>query len=509
MSMLPRPQFNPGQALTSAALNAAQLYQLDLGRKHRAGAHLPGVIHGLKIEAEGLRLLAGYAVDAFGRDLVLSNSVSLDLLLDDARRQAPGADTFEVLLHYRQRLQKGANDKDDPTRLDETPQAEVRALVGPRDEPLPYDAVQTAPDDPDELRPVRVGVLEADRDNPGKWIVRQGSGDRQEAGLVAARVVPPPAKDQGEPDAERKSQIEQVARIELARDRFAVFLPAKVAGDDPGQVRSNSPKSVASDKPGTPPNDAPTKGNEPPNFLVDGSGATLRSALIVEGPIEAGKEISLATPGAASTMPVGACGIFRIGDEKAQPDTHELRLVLPAEGALAIGAWNQQTGKFEAVLTVDAATRSVTVAGDLIIEGAVIDRSGAASHDGVQRSGQDNKETTMQGNTLSALMMGWLSNTGGSLTRIVLLLGIGFGFVNWDRALTAAFDCKTAKTIRAVLRMAPPVCDNNILFGSDCKAKEADVETFSKESKTVWGTDTNLTRIFQADPSVSVYCPAK
>ena len=42
MARMPRPNFIPGQLLTSVSLNAAQLYQIDLGREHRATAHLPG-----------------------------------------------------------------------------------------------------------------------------------------------------------------------------------------------------------------------------------------------------------------------------------------------------------------------------------------------------------------------------------------------------------------------------------------------------------------------------------
>src|SRR5262249_24031849 len=80
MSLLLRPKFNENELLTSSDLNAEQLYQLDLARKHRAAAHLYGVVSGLQItkNASGVSVECGYAVDEFGRDLVLDRAHPLE-----------------------------------------------------------------------------------------------------------------------------------------------------------------------------------------------------------------------------------------------------------------------------------------------------------------------------------------------------------------------------------------------------------------------------------------------
>src|ERR1043166_5526175 len=161
MSLLLRPKFTDNELLTSSDLNAEQLYQLDVARKHRAGAHLYGVVSGLQItkNASGVVVERGYAVDAFGRDLVLDSACPLEGKIADARLAEPGADVFEVVLHYDQRPMP-ESDGLAAARIGETSRVEVRALIGKAADEMPYDVTQPAPDDPGFRRPVRLGVAQ-------------------------------------------------------------------------------------------------------------------------------------------------------------------------------------------------------------------------------------------------------------------------------------------------------------------------------------------------------------
>lgn len=453
MSLLQRPEFQKNELLTSADLNAAQLYQIDLGRKHRAGAHLPGVVDGLGIVRSGTEFLlqAGYAVDEFGRDLVLGKNEPLSSALGDARSASPGADTFEVLLHYNQKITDG-----DRSRLDEAPRVEVRALIGAAGEQMPYDVVQTAPDDPAFRRPVRVGVFTVDPDQTDGWMLRQNAGDRQEAGLVASRIVP----------ARNDSSA-----ISLAKGEFAVVLPSAAASDAAPGTATAAGEVAEQDK----------------CLVVTDRGATLRGMLAVDGDIEAGQQLVLPT---AAPPPAGAagCGLYRIGDVKDAPDLNELRLVLPANGALAIGAWNQKSGKFEAILTVDSATRSVTVAGDLVIEGAVIEPATDATGGGAAPTQEEHKG--MLGNFWTALL-GYLTASGKTTMQgvpliVVLLLGL-----YWDKS-AGMLPCQAVNLAREYLPFLgdPLLCAKKnkvvtIAGGSACTRKDSGPLLVDKDGEPV------------------------
>ncbi|MGO7807187.1 hypothetical protein ACC778_33545 [Rhizobium ruizarguesonis] len=437
MSLLPRPEFQKNELLTSADLNAAQLYQIDLGRKHRAGAHLPGVVDGLGIVRSdtGFWLQAGYAVDEFGRDLVLGANQRLDPALADARFANHGADTFEVLLHYNQKIADGEFPR---SRLDEAPRVEVRALIGAASEQMPYDVVQTAPDDPAFRRPVRLGVLTVDPDQTGNWMLRQNAGDRQEAGLVASRIVPA-----------RKDN----SAINLAKGEFAVVLPSTVSSDGAQKTATAAGEVAEQDK----------------RLVVTDRGAALRGMLTVEGDIEVGHHLLLPTVGPAPAGAAG-CGLFRIGDVKDAPDLNELRLVLPANGALAIGAWNQQSGKFEAILTVDSVTRSVTVAGDLIIEGAVIEpATDAAGANTNREAGPSQMEDKGMLGNLWVALLGYLGSAGKTTTQVVPLLVLAVLGIYWD-GTAGMLPCDTVNSIRRILYMQPLLChrpENGVIIAGD------------------------------------------
>ena len=443
-----RPNFQARDLLTSADLNAALLYQIDLGRKHRVGAHLPGVVNGLRVEktASGLVLRAGYAVDEFGRDLVLVSEEVLDLKLVDAQRDQPGADTFEILLHYNKQPVR-IGEELDPTRLDETPRVEVRALLGKPDERVPFTVVQSAPDDPAIQRPVQLGVLKSAPDEADEWLLLLDPDHRQETGVVAATIVP---------------VHDDKSSITLANGEFAVVLPPAIPASDP---------KIAADT-------APNQDSK--RLSITASGAVFRGSLTIEGDVEAGQQLLLPKPGPAPA-PGAGCGLYLIGDAKNAADMHELRLVLPPNGALAIGAWNPQSGKFEAVLTVDTATRSVNIAGDLIIEGAVVEPIAATTVNSDTSSGTAPEGTNMFGNLLSGVQS-WAKSTGGSITQLTTLAVVVLAALYSDQVASSILPCTTVNHLRAIVGMNPLICfgkaadssstDPYTIFGSSCGVRK-------------------------------------
>lgn len=420
MSLLLRPKFTEYELLTSSDLSAEQQYQLDLARKHRAGAHLHGVVDGLQIskDASGVKVEAGYAVDTFGRDLVLDSACPLDGKIADALLAEPGADAFEVLLHYNQQLE---SDRQAAPRLAERPRVEVRALIGKIADEMPYDVTQTAPDDPSFRRPVRLGVLQSDPAQANEWLLMQDAASRQEAGVVAARIVP----------ANNPKGLQ--SSVTLANGEFAVTLP-------------RAPKAGQ-----------PAPADDPKCLSITAAGASFRSSLVVEGDVDAGGQLLLpqARPDAVGSK---GYGLFHVGDPNAAPDQHELRLVLPAQGALAIGAFDSQSGKFKAVLTVDARTRSVTVEGDLFIEGAVIQPVGTPPVTNTEQGSApvQSEEPAMLGNIGTAFLgLGQMSaRTAGGLIPLLIALWAGIFF----DGTAGLLPCEAVNKVRSLLQIKPLLC---------------------------------------------------
>src|SRR5262249_28338590 len=162
-----------------------------------------------------------------------------------------------------------------------------------------------SPDDPAVAAPVRVGVLQELPDHHNSWIFRTVGADRQEAGLVAAHIVP--------------GRNETASRLELSQENFSVVLPSQ----------ATATKTAAS------------------RLVGNRDGATIGGALTVQGSIDVASAVTLKA-GEKAIPPSDGPGFFLIGGDQSAPDLYELRLVLPEQGALVIGAWNTQAGKFEA-----------------------------------------------------------------------------------------------------------------------------------------------------------------
>lgn len=83
LQTLCRPRFFAGQLLTDTDLGALTSYLVDKQRLHNRYLHGPGVVCGLQVECDGcgpgVLVRPGYALDPCGNDIVLPETVSLDI----------------------------------------------------------------------------------------------------------------------------------------------------------------------------------------------------------------------------------------------------------------------------------------------------------------------------------------------------------------------------------------------------------------------------------------------
>lgn len=92
LSSFTRPRFFAGQLLTDTELTALSAYTIDKNRLHNRYLHGHGVVCGLAVECDGcgpgVVVQPGYALDQLGSDVVVPDTVAVDVLkLIEACRQ--------------------------------------------------------------------------------------------------------------------------------------------------------------------------------------------------------------------------------------------------------------------------------------------------------------------------------------------------------------------------------------------------------------------------------------
>jgi hypothetical protein len=177
------PLFERGELLTAARLEREQQAYRDALRRHRLLTHTPGVLVGLWVTGGGdaedhlvdpLELQPGYAVDDFGRELLLPGPVALDARVGAELGIDPLAEAFVVALRLRRQLAAGYE-------IEEV----LVDLIRPDDLPDPPTVVpERLPDETAEPSPpLAVGCLYRAGVN---W--RFTTEKRREAGVIAAAV---------------------------------------------------------------------------------------------------------------------------------------------------------------------------------------------------------------------------------------------------------------------------------------------------------------------------------
>ncbi len=331
MSGTNRVHYFDGQFLGVADFAAEQDYQLAQRRRHQTGAHSWGIVGGLGLSLRDGKVLveAGYAVDGYGRDLVLAAPRWLEL--PAAAAAARGTGRFEVWLSWNRRPvgEPPAGRPDAFARWDESPDLAVTA--GTRPEPAAFAPWLDPPDDPAMAWPVRLGAVAVDP--AGRYVV--DSAGRRPAGLIAHEIVAP-AGD---------------ARLVLG---------AAAAGDD-------TLLALRAGKTGATALRAGETGATVLRLAAGGAltlagtatlngGATLGAGTLAFA--AAGPDPDPAEPGFRLRRAVGADGV------------PELRIELAAGGRLTIGAWSESDKALKPALTVGA-DGAVAVAGNLVVNGEI------------------------------------------------------------------------------------------------------------------------------------------
>src|SRR4051794_12319481 len=89
-----RVHYFNGQLLAAGDFNDEQRYHIEMRRRHNRMLHSPGILHGLAVVAVGsheVRIEPGLALDAAGREIVISEAVTLPV------ESAPSAEWWTTL----------------------------------------------------------------------------------------------------------------------------------------------------------------------------------------------------------------------------------------------------------------------------------------------------------------------------------------------------------------------------------------------------------------------------
>lgn len=368
------------QFLRTQDFSDEQAYHLAMSRRHKIAHHTWGIVSGLELMLDpdcNPIIAPGFAVDGYGRELVMADRQAIEPRAFDAR----GSDVLRVWLAYNQSpadqtVEGGPACRDLGTadlyrRVAERPLVFLEppnpAFPDPRAPEwvptgdLTFDATRTPPDKPESFWPVYLGQVTRKRDkvtDPYKYTI--SLSDRPYAGLVGEAVYHPAGH----------------ARVEIGTGaddntrRFAVFLtdpPTTTAHPDQGATGGADPRlEITSDGEMTVRGDATLYGN-----LALAAGALWFEAETDEAKVEP-----------VNPRPWALYRVTNAGNAKST--THDLRVELAGKtkglNQLVIGAWRKGAdGKeaFQPCLTVDDNCH-VTVSGNLIVEGYITKTGGGA-----------------------------------------------------------------------------------------------------------------------------------
>jgi hypothetical protein len=182
-------QYYQGQRLTAILFRTEQAYHVTMRERHNLAGHDWGIALGLELSAGYVE--AGYAIDLYGRELILSarTSFPLDIAFDEL-----GADSLDISLVYNRSVEP-SGDYTVETPVIQVDRAQGRGTdrrqpkVAPGDEN--FGPTRTAPEDNSHPAPVYLGTITRDPAAPANAPVISGAGDRPYVGARAARVFTP------------------------------------------------------------------------------------------------------------------------------------------------------------------------------------------------------------------------------------------------------------------------------------------------------------------------------
>ena len=344
-----RVHYYPGQFLRPGDFEDEQAYHLAAHRRHNIGHHTWGIVTGLEIVVDpqtgGLMLRPGAAIDGFGRRLIVPDPrpIGAQVFADK------GSDLLDVYLNYARTGGEappagyaGCVEGDDAAfyRWSERPLLSFEAGDPTADRRSPphvldadrgFDASRTPPDEPQRRWPLFLASIAYDRASTADPFTADLAG-RPYVGLAAGSVAAPSGRGRIQIGSERRGDP----------NRFAVFVPEAETSATAGR-----PRLAITDA-----GDVGVLGN-----------TTVEGDLTVDGH---GVELLAGSVRPAGAYPAQLYRVIENGED-------ELRVEMAEPGAqgperVVIGTWRQ--GAFDPCLTV-ANDCTVTVHGDLVVEGAV------------------------------------------------------------------------------------------------------------------------------------------
>lgn len=372
-----RVRYFEHQFLRTKDFETEQAYHIDMRRRHNIAQHYWGIVQGLElgVDADGLFVQAGMAVDGYGRELVLAmrRALSTDEFSAKAR------DDLDVWLVYARRgsdrAPQGYNSCDERARAQyyrwqEEPQlriskpepggtrARAPALV-PREVLNGFAPHQMTADDPQQQWPVYLGRILRDNTDPENPIYSVDLSDRPYAGLVGEAILAPSGRAKVRmgnevrlnPTGDANQPLVESSRfsVELSEDECTQREALRIDGD--GRITVKGRANVQGDV-----------------QIEDGS---------IEFKVGVGTAASscYASPGGGAPTPARPWRIYRYKCSHAAVEQEQLRIemspTLGEAGQVVIGAWSADDETFKPVLTVSNDNR-VIVHGDLIVEGQSI-----------------------------------------------------------------------------------------------------------------------------------------
>ena len=200
-----RVHFREQQILTHSDLSDEQAYLIAMRRRHNIAQHRWGIVQGLKLELAGdsVLLYPGFAVDGYGRELVVPAPVSLSATELERRLSAWGkrenTEVIDFWLAYRL-----LSDPADNGRAREEAWLKLvhvdpnEPKVDPRHPPwVPasdweFRPHQEPPDDPEKEWPVYLGRIQCDKtEQSSMTLTLLEEVERPYAGLLGWQIVAP------------------------------------------------------------------------------------------------------------------------------------------------------------------------------------------------------------------------------------------------------------------------------------------------------------------------------
>lgn len=347
-----RVNYFPQQFLRSKDFVAEQSFHLAAHRRHNIGQHTWGIAVGLQLtkDDEGrLYVEAGAAVDGFGRDIVLAQRQQIGTEVFAER----DSDVLDVFLNYNRigsdetpEGYAGCGDGGAESFYRWQEQPFLTFMVPPvppvdrRNPPdvsrldASFDATRVPPDEPERRWPVFLGQISVDRANEADPFTVDLAG-RPYVGLVGEMVSAPSGRTRVQVGAERPNDP----------NRFAVYVPEAETKTTKDQPR------LAIDKDGN------------ADLLGD---TTLRGDLTVDGH-------AVTFESGPKSDNDGHPRMYHVEVADDGGPHHELRIEMVDKSVrnqeVVIGTWSAEDSQFIPCLTISNNDCTVTVHGDLVVEG--------------------------------------------------------------------------------------------------------------------------------------------